>query len=232
MEDAFLAPLEDLPKKLAISPGFRRVGGFLLILLVGWFDYITGPEIAFAPFYILVLLGLGFYEPWWICLAYSGLAALTYLGADLLWNPTRVTLVYPYWRALARLFSFALISSTISQLVRERARLRSSEQALQEKAQELETKNRRLEETLQELRRLQEDLIAKERQAAIAETIYLATYEMERPLVSISIYIEELLQTVQRGEDIYPLLEKIGERVQSMEGILKEIRKLRKGEGG
>jgi len=232
LEDATVAPLEDLRTKLALSPGFRRVGGFLLLLLVGWLDYITGPEIAFAPFYILILLGLGFYEPWGICLAYSGLAAITYLGADLLWNPARATLVYPYWRALARLFSFALISSTISQLVRERTRLRLSEQALQEKAQELEEKNRRLEETLRELKRLQEDLIAKERQAAIAETIYLATYEIERPLVSISIYVEELLQTVQRGEDIYPTLEKIGERVQDMERILKDIRKFRKGEGG
>lgn len=226
-----MAPLEDLPTNLAISRGLRRVGGFFLLLLVGWLDYITGPEIAAAPFYILILLGLGFFEPWWICLAYSGLAALIYLGADLLWNPASATLVYPYWRALARLFSFALISSTISQLVRERKRLRLSEQALQEKTQELEERNRRLEETLREVKRLHEDLMVKERQAAIAETIYLTTSEMERPLVSISIYVDELLRTVQRDDEIRPLLEKIGERVQDMEGILKNIRKLRKGEG-
>lgn len=226
-----VTPLENLQLKLGTSAGLRRVGAFLLLLLVGWFDYITGPEIAFAPFYILVLLGVGFFEPWGICLAYSGLAALIFLGADLLWDPASAKLVYPYWRAFARLFSFALISSTISLLVTERRRLRLAEQVLQEKAQELEERNRTLGETLRELKRLQGDLVARERQAAIAETVYSTTYEMERPLVSISIYADELLQKVHKDEEIYPLLEKIGERIQDMEGVLKSIRDLRRGEG-
>lgn len=223
-----MAPLKDLPKKLAISPGLRRTGAFLLLLLVGWLDYITGPEIAFAPFYILILLGVGFFEPWWICLAYSGLAALIFLGADVLWNPASATLIYPYWRAFARLFSFALISSAISQLVAERRRLHLSEQALNEKTRELEDKNRTLEEALRELKRLQEKLVRREREAATAETVYSTTYEMERPLISLSIYADELLQKVERGEEIYPLLEKIGERTRDMEGILQNIRQLRK----
>lgn len=246
MEDAPMTPLEDLAAKFLIPPSRRRVGGLLLLLLVGWLDYITGPKIAFAPFYILVLLGIAFYEQWGVCLCYSGVAALVYLGAELLWTPTEATLVYPYWRAVARLFSFALVSSTISQLVVGRRQLRVSERALQEKTQELGEKNRGLEESMRELKRLQGKLVAKERQAAIVETIYSTTYEIERPLVSISVYTEELRRTIQRTEerhpvpeelralldDIQPLLEKVEERARDMEGLLENIREVGKAGRG
>jgi signal transduction histidine kinase len=227
-----MASVKALEEKLANSPGLRRVGSVLLLVFVGWLDYFTGPEIAVAPLYILALLPIAFFEPLWICLVYSVLAALIYLGADLVTRPDTLALIYPYWRAFARFFSFALISSTISQLLGERRRLRDSERALLEKARESEEKNRYLGELLGQVKRLQEELLAKERRAAIAETVHLATYEMERPLVSISVHVEDLLRWVKPHEDIYPLVEKIGERVRDMEGILKNIRDVRKVEGG
>jgi len=227
-----MASVKALEEKLASSPGLRRVGSVLLLFFAGWLDYFTGPEIASAPFYIFVLLPIAFFEPLWICLAYSVLAALIYLGADVLSTPGSMTLVYPYWRAFARLFSFALITSTISQLLGERRRLRDSGRALLEKARELEEKNRYLGELLGQVKRLQEELVAKERRAAIAESLHVATYEIERPLVSISVHVEDLLRWLKPHEDVYPLVEKIGERVRDMEGSLKKIREIRKVEGG
>lgn len=227
-----MASVKALEEKLANSPGLRRVGSVLLLVFIGWLDYFTGPEIAVAPLYILSLLPIAFFERLWICLMYSVLAALIYLGADLFTRPDTLALIYPYWRAFARFFSFALISSTISQLLGERRRLRDSERSLLEKARESEEKNRYLGELLGQVKRLQEELLAKERRAAIAETVHLATYEMERPLVSISVHVEDLLRWVKPHEDIYPLVEKIGERVRDMEGILKNIRDVRKVEGG
>jgi len=227
-----MAALETLQEKLANSVGLRRVGGVLLLVFVGWLDYFSGPEIAVAPLYILALLPIAFFEPLWICLVYSVLAALIYLGADLVTRPDTLALIYPYWRAFARFFSFALISSTISQLLGERRRLRDSERALQEKARDLEEKNRYLGELLGQVKRLQEELVAKERRAAIAESLHLATYEIERPLVSISVHVEDLLRWLKPHEDVYPLVEKIGERVRDMEGVLKNIREIRKVEGG
>ena len=169
-----------------------------------------------------------FLESLGVCLAYSVLAATIYLGADVLTSPATVTLIYPYWRAVARLISFSLISTTISLLVGERKRLHLSEQALREKTQELDAKNRALEETLRALHKLQEEIVAKERQAAIAEMINSATYEIERPLISISVHVDDLLRSVEPHEDIHPLVEKIAERVGDMEEILKNIRELRK----
>lgn len=212
---------------LVTSPTLRRLGAVLLLLLVGVFDYLTGPEIAAAPFYLAVLLIVAALEPWWICLAYSGMAAAFLLTADLLWMPGSITLIYPYWRAAARFLSFALISATISLLLAEKKRLRHSELTLQEKTEALTETNRTLEETLREVQRLQDELLTAERQAAVAETIYAATYEMERPLVSLSIYVDELLRKVGKDEEIAPLLEKVGERVGDMERVLREIRACR-----
>ena len=85
---------------------------------------------------------------------------------------------------------------------------------------------------LGQVKGLQEELVAKERRAAIAESLHVATYEIERPLVSISVHVEDLLRWLKPHEDVYPLVEKIGERVRDMEGVLKNIREIRKVEGG
>ena len=209
---------------LVTTPSVRRIGAVLLLLLVAVFDYITGPEIAAAPFYIAVLLIVAAFEPWWICLAYSGMAAAFLLTAELLWTPGSVTLIYPYWQAAAQFLSFALISWAGSQLLAERRRLRHSEQAVQEKVDALAETNRTLEDTLREVQRLQDELQTKEGQAAAAETVYTAISEMERPLVSLSIYVDELLRKVEKDGEVTPLLEKVAERVGDMERVLREIK--------
>lgn len=230
--DATMATREGGARSLVPSPTLRRIGTALLLLLVGVFDYFTGPEIAAAPFYVAVLLIVAVLEAWWICLAYSGMAAAFLLTADLLRMPGSVTLIYPYWRAAAHFLSFALISATVSQLLAERRRLRHSELVLQEKTEALAETNRTLEETLREVQRLQDNLLTTERQAAVAETIYAATYEMERPLVSLSIYMDELLRKVGKDEEIAPILEKLGETVGNMERVLREIRACRSAWAG
>jgi signal transduction histidine kinase len=228
--NAAISHFDRLQQRLGLSPTARRVGWIPLLLLAGWIDYLMPPEVASAPLYILILIPIAFMEPLGVCLAYSLLAAGLYFTADVLSTPATITQVYPYWRALARFISFVLISSAISKLVGERRQLRLSEQALQEKARELEEKNRALEQSLRELKKLQEQLLARERQAAIAETVHAATYEIERPLVSISVFAEELLRLVKPHEEIHPLLEKIVERVRDTERILQSIREVRRGE--
>jgi signal transduction histidine kinase len=240
--NAAIGYFEDLQRKLGLSPRLRRMGGVLLLLLVGCLDYVTPPELASAPFYFLPLIPIAFLEPVPICVAFSLLAAVIYFGADVLSNPGTFNLIYPYWRAFARLISFGLISLTISLLVGERRRLLLSEHALQDKAQELEAKNRALGENLRELKRLQDELVEKERRTAALQIINSATHELERPLVSISVYAEEILRLMQRnpeGEDprllldeIQPLVEKMQERTLDMQAILKQAREFRQQGAG
>jgi signal transduction histidine kinase len=233
---------EDLASRSALSPGLRRIVAFLLILAIGFLDYIAPTNLATDPFYIPILVILALYESWAICLGFSLLAALIHLGVTLSSAPDTVRLIYPYWQATARLIGFSLISVTVSLLVAERRRLRLLEESLREKSQELEEKNRTLEKILQELKKLQDDVVTKERRAAIAQTIHAATHEMERPLASLSVYVDELLRFVRRDhkgtaaqlllEEIQPMVEKIHERTQNMETILEQIRDFRKREGG
>ncbi len=217
----------------------RRVCSLLLILVAGWIDYATGPDLASAPFYVPVLLLLALVEAWPVCLAYSVLAAAIYLSVDLLSVPGSAHLIYPYWKAFARFVSFALISVMVTLLTGEHRRLRESERVLREQALELEARNRRLEETLSEIKRLQADLLRKERQAALAEAIYVATSEIERPLASVGVYAEELARLIQRSrrsqvelvlDEMEPLVQKLSERSGNMESILQSIRDLRKAE--
>jgi len=237
-----LTPLEILASRSTHSPTLRRILALLLILAVGSLDHFAPTELATDPFYIPILVIIALYESWGMCLAYSLLAALIHLGVTLSSAPDTVSLIYPYWQATARLIGFSLISVMVSLLMAERRRVRLLEEGLREKSQELEEKNRTLEKILQELKRLEEDVVAKERRAAIAQTIHTATHEMERPLASLSVYVDELLRFVRRDhggdevqlllEEIRPMLEKIQERTQNMEAILQEIRDFRKREGG
>lgn len=232
------SPLDSLTHR--IPPVAWRLGALALLLLAGGLDYLTGPEIAAAPFYIPILLVLALLEPWQISLTFACVAAAIFLGVDLLSDPSAAAAIYPYWRAFARLISFSLIAVTISILVGERRRLRHSERMLSEQADELAAKNRALNDTMRELQRLHLELVIKAKQAAVAEAMSAASYDMERPLVSIGVYTEEVSRLIRRLapttetvvilDEIRPLLEKLAERVGEMGIILQDIRSLRQHE--
>lgn len=237
---ALFSPLELLGEK--VPPVARRVTALALLLAAGYLDYLTGPDVAAAPFYIPILLVLACFESWQVSVAYAGVAAAIYLGADLLSDPRGITLVFPYWRALARLVSFGLIAATTSFLIADRRKLQRSEQALRLKAEELAAKNQTLNRTLQELQRLHLELTVQEKRVVVMEALSEVTYSMERPLASLEVYAEELSRLIGRLQpteetvlvldEIRPLLEKLQERLGEMEVILQEIRSLRKAESG
>ena len=237
-----VAFLERQANRIAMPRARRQTVWLFLFLTAGWVNYVTGPEIASAPFYILILVSLALVEPWGACLGYSILAACVCLTVDLYTTPARASLVFPYWAAASRLLGFALSSIAISLLVAERRRLQQSERALQDRGKELEEKNRRIEEALRTVTRLQGELLTRERQNAIAEAISTAVYEMERPLASASIYVEEVVRLMARVheadnlhlvlDEIQPLAEKLAERVRDMERIIEDIRSLRKPDDG
>jgi signal transduction histidine kinase len=235
-----LSPLYTVAQ--GFPPVARRITALGLLLVAGWFDYLTGQEVAAAPFYIPILLTLALFESWRICLIYAGIATAIYLGADLLNEPDALTLIYPYWRACARLIGFGLISVTTSVLVEERRRLQRSEQALAEKMAELESKNRALRDTLQEVQRLHLELTVKGNQAAAVQAVNAATYNMERPLVSLTVYVEEVARLIRRLspteetvlilDQLQPIVEKLQERLREMEAALQDIRTLQRKNGG
>jgi signal transduction histidine kinase len=237
-----VAFLERQAGRIAMPRAQRQAVWVFLFLAAGWLDYVTGPDVASSPFYIFILVLLAIVEPWGACLGYSFLAACIHLTVVLYTTPARVFLVFPYWATTSRFLGFALISIAISLLVAERRRLQQSERALQDRGKELEEKNRRIEEALRTVTRLQEVLLTRERQNAIAEAISTAVYEMERPLASVSIYVEEIVRLMTRVHEadnlhlvldaIQPLAEKLAERVRDMQRIIEDVRSLRKPDPG
>lgn len=185
--------------RVGLSRASGRTVALAVLLVVAYFDYITGPELAFAPFYLVVLLALGLFERWSVCLLYAILAAVLFLWADLLWEfPARVRSFYPYWRACARFIGFAVSSILVSRLVAKRAALK----------------------------RAQEALVAEERRRATFEAVAKAAYEVERPLNSLGLYVGELARPGRVAEDAQPTLEKLQERVADLETIVQRIRQV------
>ena len=230
--DAAIAHFESVQKALRLSPLLRRGSAVLFILLVGGFQSHMLPGFAKTPFYLIPLIPLAFLESLPVAAGFCVAAAAVSLAADIRADFDSIVLVFPYWSAIARLIGFLLITTAISMAVRENRQLHLSESALQDKAGELEAKNRALEESMQELHRLQTALLAKERQAAVGEAALIATYEMERPLMSISVFSDELLRLAEPEAPVHPIAEKISERVEDIERIMKSVRDVRKEKEG
>lgn len=215
-----------------------RVAGFVALVAAGITHHATGADAASTLLYIPGLLVLAFAEPWGACVIYALAAASLALGVDLTRHPGRAAFVHIYWTALTEWAVLALVACTASLLIRERGRVREAERAVQEKILELQDRQRRLEETLREVGRLQDDLARREHQARIGDAVFATAHDMERPLASAAVYVEELTRLVGRAQalknpqvfldELQPLLEKLDERIRSMDRILTEIRDLHK----
>lgn len=104
-------------EKLRKQPALLLLGeGLALVGLIGLFDYLTGPEIAFSIFYAvpigLMVWGMGLKAG----IGFSMLSALVWLGADLMSGHPYSHAVIPYWNAAVRLGFFTLISLILAAL--------------------------------------------------------------------------------------------------------------------
>jgi len=107
------------------SPFITLSAVAVTLLLVGWLDYVTGPELGFFVFYFL---------PVSIAAWYSGrrLAVLSSLVATLVWFFVQGAngLVYSsglikYWNGAVRFVAFLIIGLTVSRSRRSRLSRRS-----------------------------------------------------------------------------------------------------------
>jgi len=100
------------------------VGILLLLALVGYLDYITGPEISMSLFYFapIMLGGWFFYRARISAILVPILAAGIWLAADLLGGTPVAGTWIEYWNALIRLGMFLVVSIMISRLREANAR--------------------------------------------------------------------------------------------------------------
>lgn len=124
------APLRDMSERLlgqdraelghrVFFAGWRgfllAVGGFSLVAIIGFFDYITGPEMSFAIFY-LVPIALG---AWWGGFAQgillSMVCAVSWQAVEIAEGSTMAPGIQ-LWNGIARFGIFVITSSLLSRL--------------------------------------------------------------------------------------------------------------------
>jgi diguanylate cyclase (GGDEF)-like protein len=90
----------------------------LLLFLVGYLDYVTGPEIGMSLFYFgpIMLASWFFHQHKVSAIALPVLAAAIWLAADLLAGTRTAGTWIPWWNMFIRLGMFVTISLTLSRL--------------------------------------------------------------------------------------------------------------------
>jgi len=90
------------------------MSGLALVLIVAFFDFVTGPEISVSIFYLIpisiVALILG--SRWGVLISLA--SAVTWLLADLLAGPAYSHPAIPYWNAAVRFGFFLIVTFSLS----------------------------------------------------------------------------------------------------------------------
>jgi PAS domain S-box-containing protein len=172
---------------------------FVLSLLLGVIDYVTGPEFAFSIFYLLPIILASWFGGRSSGVLISIACCVCWLEAELWWGMSYSSPLMPYWNASARL-GFFLIATYLAS-------------ALQRTTRDLENKALALSAEVAERKRAQETL--REREAMyrlisenVADLIALLDAQGTRLHVSPSyreIFGEpESLRGTDSFQDIHP----------------------------
>jgi hypothetical protein len=88
------------------------------VAIIGFLDYVTGPELAFSIFYLfpvtVATLGMRKLDTFLICI----LSAITWLWADVAWGSHYSHWIIPHWNASVLLGFFLLHATLLGTLLR------------------------------------------------------------------------------------------------------------------
>ena len=95
-----------------------------IVLLIGWLDHATGPEIGFSLFYLVPIALSAWYAGRVSAVLVAALAAASWLVADLAWRSDDTAVAISFWNAFTRLVIFASEGLFIAILKEDREKLR------------------------------------------------------------------------------------------------------------
>jgi len=90
--------------------------GFVLVIAIGAFDEITGPEYSTSLFYLIPIILVTWYTDRWIGAIISVSSAMTWFIADAMAGATYSKWIVPYWNAVIRLGFFLVITYLLAEL--------------------------------------------------------------------------------------------------------------------
>lgn len=110
-------------KLKALDLFFRRLGGawtstfsLLLILLLSWFDWVSGYELSFSVFYLVPVSLAAWYSRGRSCYVLGFSAAAAWQFSNALAGETLSHPIYYFWNALTRLGFYAVMAYVLREL--------------------------------------------------------------------------------------------------------------------
>jgi len=101
----------------------------LAVMLLGWADYLSGPDIGFSLLYLAPVIAVGWLDGALPAAGIALAASLAWFQADYLWQHT--TLGVTAWNSFTRLAIFVSMGILMARLRRERERLRAANEELE-----------------------------------------------------------------------------------------------------
>ena len=110
-------PVAAVGNLIDARPRWRVVtGSLLLVVVLGWIDYITGPQVAFSIFYLLPIASVAWKLSRRAAVAVSLLSAVTWLVADVASGQHYGQTWIPVWNTASRFAVFVLVAALIDGL--------------------------------------------------------------------------------------------------------------------
>lgn len=106
----------------------RRVVGTLAsaaaVAVIGWIDYITGPDIGFSLVYILPVAASGWFAGMLPAIVVAVAAAVSWFAADRAWRASDLDMAISLWNGFTRLVIYVSQGVMLAILHRDRDQLR------------------------------------------------------------------------------------------------------------
>lgn len=103
---------------------FVTAASLAIVVLIGWLDHATGPDIGFSLFYLVPIALTAWYGGRVPAVLVAALAAASWLIADLAWREGDTAVAISSWNAFTRLVIFASEGIFIAVLKDDREKLR------------------------------------------------------------------------------------------------------------
>ena len=100
------------------------VASLTAVLLIGWLDHFTGPDIGFSLFYLIPVAASAWFGGRVSTIVVAAFAAASWLAADLAWRKSDTAMAISFWNAFTRLVIFSSEGIFIAVLKRDREKLR------------------------------------------------------------------------------------------------------------
>jgi diguanylate cyclase (GGDEF)-like protein len=109
-------------------PRKRRIIGTaataLAVLLIGWIDYATGPDIGLSLLYLVPVALAGWYGGLTVAIFVGTFAGTVWLAADLAWRDTDTAVAISFWNAFTRYVIYVSEGMLLALVHRDREKLR------------------------------------------------------------------------------------------------------------